>query len=73
MNPVSIERGQIWRHRKGSVYRITGTGILEATLAEMVIYVAVDAWGVEIGPAWIRPLTEFLDGRFTKIGYGGKK
>lgn len=55
--------GSRWRHlKRGSTYRVLDTGVIEATLTACVIYTA-DADGT----TWVRPLSEFMDGRFVKI------
>lgn len=54
-----------WRpthqHRKGGLYRVIGRGLIEASKAPAVIYEAED------GTLWVRPETEFDDGRFTPL------
>lgn len=61
-----LKRGpDVWapthRHKKGGLYRVTGRGVLEADLSAVVIY--DDA----AGQIWVRPVSEFDDGRFTEI------
>jgi hypothetical protein len=51
-----------WRHRKGGVYVIVFNGITEATLEPCVAYRNPER---PADPYWVRPLSEFLDGRFT--------
>jgi hypothetical protein len=52
--------GSRWRHlKRGSTYEVLGTGVIEATLAACVIYKAEAD-----GTTWVRPLHEFMDGRF---------
>ncbi len=53
--------GSMWVHRKGGVYHIICTAIIEATLTAAVVYEGN-------GKRWVRPLAEFMDGRFTKAG-----
>ncbi len=55
--------GQVYRHRKGGEYRVLLLlGTQEATLEPVVIYAST-----ENSRVWVRPVTEFLDGRFTFI------
>lgn len=50
----------LWRHKKtGRLYEVICQGLLEATLEPVTVYQSrVD------GRVWVRPSTEFLDGRF---------
>jgi hypothetical protein len=50
------------RHRKGGLYRLIARGRIEATLEPCAIYVSVTDDLV-----WVRPETEFEDGRFTRL------
>ncbi len=50
------------RHRKGGLYRVLSEGLLETDGTDVVIYDDVQ------GQVWVRPATEFWDGRFTAIG-----
>ena len=52
--------GSLWVHRKGGVYRVVCTAVIEATLTAAVVYEGN-------GLRWVRPLAEFLDGRFTRV------
>lgn len=54
--------GSVWRHRSGGLYRVVTTVIVEATLEPAVVYTKNGGDGVL---KWCRPLSEFLDGRFT--------
>ncbi len=55
--------GSRWRHvKRGTTYAVVDTGIIEATMTTCVIYKA-DADGT----TWVRPLSEFVDGRFVEI------
>jgi len=55
-------RGSRWRHRKGGEYRVERVVYRESTLEIEVIYASrTDA------VFYSRPLTEFMDGRFTQI------
>ncbi len=49
------------RHRKGGLYRVIARGEFEADLKPCVIY--DDA----AGRVWVRPATEFDDGRFVAL------
>ena len=61
-NPIIL--GRFWRHEKtGKHYEVLGTGYIEATLTPCVIYRRKS--GDDI--VWVRPLEEFLDGRFEDI------
>lgn len=54
---------QIWRHKKsGGLYRIMNHVRIEASNAPAVAYMKVGG-----GPIWVRPQTEFDDGRFEKV------
>jgi hypothetical protein len=59
------DRSVPWRathcHRKGGRYRVLAEGLLEVDRTDVVIY--DDAQG----QVWVRPATEFWDGRFTAI------
>lgn len=51
-----------YRHVKsGGLYRLLSLGLLEATLEPMVVYQNIKTCEV-----WIRPQSEFFDGRFAK-------
>ena len=65
-NPVLM--GARWRHRKGGTYRVLATGRIESDLSPCVIYVSEQDEVV-----WVRPFTEFNDGRFTCIDDEAKK
>jgi len=49
------------RHRKGGLYRVLSDGIYEPDRSAVVIYDDVD------GSVWVRPASEFWDGRFATI------
>ncbi len=51
-----------WRHRKGGEYVVIMLAYIEATREPAVVYLSRAG-----GQAWVRPLGEFLDGRFTEI------
>lgn len=53
----------LWRHRKtGHTYRVVLVALNEADLTPVVIYERVEPG--ERSTPWVRPVTEFLDGRF---------
>lgn len=56
------EIGSKWRHLKGGAYEIVTNARNEATLEAVVVY-----RDEIVGMTWVRPLAEFIDGRFTKI------
>ncbi len=49
------------RHKKGGLYRVVAEGVLETDRSAVVIYDDED------GTVWVRPTSEFWDGRFTKL------
>ena len=74
-----VTPGHIYLHKKsGRRYRVLHVGLLEKTLEVHVVYtrdiIPVDGqpsftfsttdW---IGTVWIRPLDEFVDGRFVEV------
>ena len=62
MKPISqVLVGNLFRHRKGGLYEVIAVGKIEATLEKAVVYKATD------GNVWIRPATEFMDGRFQPV------
>lgn len=54
--------GEVWRHRKGGVYEVVCCAVVESSLDVAVVYAGAD------GVRWVRPLSEFMDGRFTREG-----
>jgi hypothetical protein len=59
-----IRSGQLWRHTKtGWNYRIVCLGLNEADQVPVVCYQATHG----VGPVWVRPMDEFLDGRFERV------
>ncbi len=58
-------RRDVWtpthQHRKGGLYRERMRGVLEADRSEVVIYDDAE------GTVWVRPVSEFDDGRFTPL------
>lgn len=57
--------GSFWRHRNGTVYAVSHGAIIEATLTPSVVYYLAETWPPGSRLCWVRPLEEFLDGRFT--------
>ena len=54
------KRGEGWRHHKGTLYEIVGTGYDEATGSSVVIYMDYQ-WGFTQAPAlWSRTLEVFM-------------
>jgi len=67
--PIS---GSQWRHRKrGAEYEVIGGATAQASTGpitddtEVVVYRGPD------GRLWVRPVTEFTDGRFEPVVDGG--
>ncbi len=61
--------GSRWRHRNGGLYVVQHGCLIEATLTPAVAYITADYPGTVHATncaTWIRPLAEFLDGRFTE-------
>ena len=57
------EAGSIWIHAKtGGEYMVTAHGLIESNLHPAVIYRPMLGEPV----SWIRPATEFFDGRFVR-------
>lgn len=55
--------GTVWRHKKrGSLYTVMGSCHIEATQTLALLYYASadESW-------WVRPVSEFLDGRFERV------
>jgi len=50
------------RHRKGGLYRLIARGRIEATLEPCAIYASI-----KDDLVWVRPETEFEDGRFARL------
>jgi hypothetical protein len=71
---MKIEIGEKWKHVKsGGEYEIVGVGRLQVKnedldMAECVIYKSLqDSGEYKAGCIWVRPMNDFLDGRFVKI------
>lgn len=54
---------ELYRHRKGGLYKLVTRARMEATGVEVVVYRSV-----ETGETWVRPAAEF-DERFRKEGW----
>ena len=55
----------VWQHKKGGRYRVLTVAINEADLKPVVVYQSTDPNNT---PIWVRPVEEFLDGRFKALG-----
>lgn len=71
-----VAPGTLWRHRKGGTYRVVGVAAARSSVSapaiegmSMVIYTS-GSGGHRDSALWARPLDEFLDGRFTRVGDG---
>lgn len=65
--------GSQWRHLKsGHGYMVIGCGVIEATMADVVIYRRFPDIQMDVR-LWIRPLDEFMDGRFKELEIELKK
>lgn len=60
--------GGAWRAANGTLYRVTGHAVIEATDTPAVLYQRQSTFypALTAGIQWCRPLAEFLDGRFTR-------
>lgn len=60
---LRVPNKSVWRHvKKGTRYSVMCLGNSVATLEVEVIYFSLDT-----GIIWIRPIDEFLDGRFERV------
>jgi hypothetical protein len=58
-----IEAHTLWRHKKtGGIYQIVTLAKIEATMQNAVVYRSIEHHGT-----WVRPVSEFLDGRFERV------
>ena len=68
-----INTGEKWKHVKsGGEYEVVGIGRLqvngELDMTECVVYKSLEGSGdFPSGSIWVRPVQDFLDGRFMKI------
>lgn len=55
-----------YRHKKtGNEYMVLKIGLLESTLEPVVVYT-----GTNVGdPVWVRPVSEFFDGRYEVLDF----
>lgn len=64
-SPFDPMIGWHYRHKKtGGVYKVIMFATIEATMQSAVIYEPV---GHDLGRRWVRPLSEFMDGRFEAL------
>lgn len=61
-----ITAKQIWQHKNGNLYQILALGKLQsniptADMLDVIIYQGEDR------KIWVRSVSEFSDGRFTKV------
>jgi hypothetical protein len=63
--------GSVWKHSKGGQYIVLTCALVESDLSPVVVYrkypLADESFSHHYPIAWTRPLTEFLDGRFTQV------
>ncbi|MEL6570227.1 MAG: DUF1653 domain-containing protein [Pseudomonadota bacterium] len=63
--PQKVTQAQTWaathRHRKGGLYRLIDQGVYEPDRSLVAIYDDAE------GTVWVRPWSEFQDGRFTPV------
>ena len=74
LDPIrtEVKPGHIYRHRKGGLYFVKLIARIESTLEPAVVYVPYREPGdppLRVGDAWVRPLSEFTDGRFTRVRF----
>lgn len=58
--------GSVWRHRNGDLYIVVNHGFVETDVYPCIVY-RLDGHST----CWVRPASEFLDGRFTRVDQGG--
>lgn len=63
------EIGSMWRHKKArGVYVVRGYCLIEASDEIGILYrrchIKGESWERGAGITWVRPLAEFMDGRF---------
>lgn len=65
------DRSGVWRHRKGGVYRVVCCAVRESDMVPVVVYQCEYPQGAlfdrKLAVTWVRPLAEFVDGRFTMV------
>ncbi len=57
------EKGSVWQHRKGGKYTVVGVAMDSDTGKDVVVYTDKNK------QMWTRLLAEFMDGRFTEVGF----
>jgi hypothetical protein len=68
VGPGERDAGMTFKHRvRGTSYTVLGRAVLQTTQPvsdeqELVVYAGAD------GRLWVRPVSEFYDGRFEKLG-----
>lgn len=64
-----VEIGSYWKHYKknNSIYIVVDIGRLQVNLPHLDNKWVVIYKDKNTGDLWIRPIEDFLDGRFTKI------
>jgi hypothetical protein len=71
VDELGVDAGSIWRHRKGGVYRVLCCAVREADLVPVVVYrdeyPQGELFDRKLAITWVRPLTQFRDGRFTLV------
>lgn len=65
---ASAIRAQRFQHQKGGTYLVRFEGLLEASKERMVVYQSEAD-----GQVWIRPASEFYDGRFSALAADNPK
>lgn len=63
-----VPKGSVWQHKKTeTLYMVRDLVLIESTLTVSISYSKVS----ELQPViWVRPLEEFLDGRFEQVNLG---
>jgi hypothetical protein len=67
VEPGQCEAGKMFKHRvRGTCYTVLGRAVLQTNQPvsdeqELVVYAGAD------GRLWVRPVSEFYDGRFEKL------
>ena len=70
---TDVRAGRLYRHRNGNDYVVVTVGRIEATLEPVVVYRRNRMFPdppLGEGESWVRPLSEFEDGRFAYVGDG---
>lgn len=65
LDPDQLAIGAYYRHKKtGRTYQLSMFATIEATMVEAVVYTARKDFNVR---SWVRPVSEFCDGRFEEV------